>query len=440
MLDDFKKYLAASCGCPLNSRFLLTVSGGIDSVVMAALFQSAGLEFAFAHCNFNLRGAESDGDQHFVQQLAEKMQVICHLKSFDTQLYALQHRISIQMAARDLRYAWFDELARENNFDFVATGHNKNDVVETMLLNLARGAGLRGLMGIRPRVDRLIRPLLFATRQEIMQFAMDNDLQWREDSSNASDKYHRNNIRHNVIPALETINPAFTRNAINTMGLLEQTGKLLDYFISGIHGLCTEKSGQVLIDMELLKSLPAKEIVLFELLRNYGVNQPVIALILDSMNAIPGKQFHTHSHTITRDRQHLIVTARSAPDTAEITIDADTALLIHPVHLVFRTIDDLSDFVIPHENNIAAIDAGKLSYPLTLRRWKSGDRFYPLGLRGSKKVSDFLINIKMPLPDKQDLWIIESGGNIVWLVNQRIDDRFKVTAGTRSILLITCNS
>jgi tRNA(Ile)-lysidine synthase len=437
MLKDFEKYLIETCRCSAEKNYLLAVSGGIDSVVMAHLFHLSGMNFAIAHCNFHLRGKESDDDQHFVEELAAGFKQPCYVKSFDTLSYSESRGISIQMAARDLRYSWFEELSDNYGYDFIVAGHNQNDVVETVLLNFSRGCGIRGLTGISPRHGKIIRPLLFATRGAILQFAVDNHLHWREDSSNAETKYHRNKIRHTIIPAFETINPAFMQNALDTVQRLVQTERLLDHALEQVkQAICTVLPDRYLIDIEKLKEYPAIDLLLFELLRDFGVNQISMPALLKSFGSIPGKQFHTRTHCITRDRSHLIITSKVIPGETETFIEPEIALIDYPVHLSFSTFDMNDTFKIPAESQVAAVDADSIRFPLKLRAWKQGDRFQPLGLTGTQKISDFLINSKIPMPDKKQIWIIESGGRIVWVVNHRIDNRFKITASTRKIFLM----
>jgi tRNA(Ile)-lysidine synthase len=313
-------------------------------------------------------------------------------------------------------------------------------VVETMLLNLSRGTGLRGLMGIRPVLKKIVRPLLFASRPEIIQYAEAHSLKWREDSSNLETKYLRNKIRHTIIPAFESINPSFIENAAETINRIEQTGKLLNLILSQIkQELWTELPGRIMINISKLKEYPANDLLLFELLRDFGISQLSEQMIFNSLESATGKQFHTRTHTFTHDRGYLIVTPKSTPDPCETAIEADTILLNYPLRLFFTTIEKTAGFKIPRQKNKVALDAGKITYPLVLRVWKSGDRFYPLGLQGSKKISDFLIDLKVPLPDKRHIWILECQGKIAWVVNHRIDDRFKVTEETRKILIIDYN-
>ncbi len=436
MLEEFKKYLVEHCGCSLNNRFLLTVSGGIDSVVMTHLFHQAGIDFGIAHCNFGLREEESEADQFFVEDLARKTGKFFHLVRFNTLAYAGEHGLSVQMAARELRYSWFREIAEKHSFDFIAIAHNQNDVVETVLINFARGTGIRGLTGINPRVDNLIRPILFASRRDIEHYAEVEHLAWREDSSNAQTKYIRNRIRHEIIPEFVIINPSFLPNAIDTIDRLSQTEQLVDYLMDIIKKeVYSEIRGKVLINMEKLKQYPATETLLYELLRPFGCNQRNISSIADSFGAIPGKRIITRTHTITRDRSQLIITGNIIPDHTEILIESGTASINSPLQLIFSNLTN-QHFEIPVESVFAALDADKVEFPLTLRRWRPGDSFQPLGMKGTKKVSDYLINCKVPLPDKQHVWVLESQGRIIWLVNHRIDNRYRITSHTRNILLI----
>jgi len=437
LLQEFKKYLTSACGVDDTDSFLVTVSGGIDSIVMAHLFKTSGLRFAIAHCNFRLRGQESDDDQLFVSELAGKMEVPYYTKDFDTAGYAGEHGISIQMAARDLRYEWFHEVAESTGYNYIAAGHNQNDIVETMLLNLSRGTGIRGLMGIRARHNQIIRPLLFASRQRIVNYAEEHKLSWREDSSNQETKYSRNKIRHIILPAFESINPAFEQNALDTAKRIEHTGKLLDVLLEQIKKeVWTVMPDRIMINIEKLKEYPSNDILLFELLRDFGVSQLSGEMLMNTLDTATGKQFHTRSSTITRDRNYLIIMGNTRKDPCETLIGPDTVLLDYPVRMFFSKIANSGEFVIPDRKNSAALDADRISYPLVLRSWKKGDRFQPLGLKGSKKLSDYLINIKLPLPDKKHVWILESGGEIAWVVNHRIDDRFKVTDETTRILMI----
>ncbi len=285
-------------------------------------------------------------------------------------------------------------------------------------------------------MGKVIRPLLFTSRHEIQQFAELNNLSWREDSSNAQIKYIRNRIRHEIIPEFETLNPSFVQNAMDTIGRLEQVEQLLDFLLAEVRkSACTELPDRTLIHIDELQKFPAIESLLFELLRPFGCNQLNVKSLLESFGSISGKRFITRTHTITRDRSQLIITKNIKPDNSEIMIDSDITFISKPVHLTFNILFN-ADFLIPVEPRYAALDADKINYPLTLRRWKPGDSFHPLGLNGSKKISDYLINNKISLPDKQHIWILKTDEKIAWVVNHRIDDRFKITPKTCKILLI----
>jgi tRNA(Ile)-lysidine synthase len=437
LITEFKKYLAEACCVSESNTYLVAVSGGIDSIVMAHLFKSAGFSFGIIHCNFGLRGEESDGDQAFVSELARSMNVPFYTKEFHTRDYASEQGISIQMAARDLRYAWFIETADKHGYDLIATGHNKNDIVETMLLNFSRGTGFRGLMGIRARHNRIIRPLLFASRQNIEAFARACNLEWREDSSNQESKYSRNKIRHTIVPAFESINPAFVKNALETSSRIEHTGKLLDLLLEQVkRDVWIKLHDRIMINIGKLRNYPSVDILLFELLRDFGVSQLSGEMLINTLDATTGKQFHTRSHTITHDRDHLIITPNTSPDVGETLIREETVLIDYPLRLFFSIFENNHDFIIPSRKNTAAFDADRISWPMVLRSWKSGDRFHPFGMKGSKKLSDFFVDIKLPLPDKKHVWILETGDEIAWVVNYRIDERFRVTDATSRILYI----
>jgi tRNA(Ile)-lysidine synthase len=403
---------------------------------MTELFHLSGLNFGIAHCNFQLRDEESDGDQQFVEKLSIRTGHPFFVKRFDTLAFSEANGISIEMAAREIRYKWFGELAEEHGYDYIAVAHNQNDVIETVLLNFARGTGIRGLTGIKPQTGRIIRPLLFTSRHEIQLFAESHKLTWREDSSNAQIKYIRNRIRHEIVPEFVIINPSFVPNAIDTISRIEQIEKLLDHLMESVKKeVLTEFPERILIDIAKLQQYPAVESLLFELLRPYGCNQGNIMSLMNSFSSISGKYIITRTHTITRDRTQLIITHNGLPDHSELQINAETAIINNPVQLSFRKLEN-RDFVIPKEPCFAVLDADKISYPLILRKWKPGDSFQPLGLKGSKKISDYLINSKVPLPDKKNTWVIESGGTIIWLVNHRIDNRFKITPQSQHVLLI----
>lgn len=437
MIERFVSQINVLSKQPATKNYLLAVSGGIDSCVLMHLFYKSGFHFSVAHCNFQLRGEESETDQRFVEALANQYGAPFHTTRFNTTQYSKEKGISIQMAARDLRYAWFEEVLLQQGYDFIVTAHNANDDAETMLLNLSRGTGLRGLVGMRPIHNHILRPLLFASRKEITDYSRDHELNWREDSSNASIKYHRNKIRHTIIPAFESINPAFLQTTKETIRKLDQTGKILDFTLEIIKkDVWISLPDRILIDIQKLKSFPASDIVLFELLRDYGINHLDIHEVVQLLDSQPGKQLHTLTHIITQNRQHLLVTPLQKTRSCSIEITKDIQQISDPIQLSFHISEKTSETPIIKAREIAMLDVDTLKFPLILRKWNAGDRFRPIGLKGSKKVSDFLTDQKVSLPDKNCIWVIESNKEIAWIVNYRIDGRFCISDQTTKILTI----
>ncbi|MBN2482480.1 MAG: tRNA lysidine(34) synthetase TilS [Bacteroidales bacterium] len=436
MIKEFNEFLEKECHCSRDNSYLLAVSGGIDSVVMVWLFHRSGIPFSIAHCNFHLRGKESDEDEHFVHELANRLQVELHIKHFKTKEYSKSAGISIQMAARNLRYEWFEEFRKENNISYVAIGHNRDDIVETFLINLSRGTGIKGLTGIKPRQGSVVRPLLFASRKDIEAYAEDQAIHWRDDSSNADTRYYRNKIRHILIPEFEKAFPAFRQNIMTTISHLREIEQLFNLTMQDIRQkVYISLPDKQLIDIEKLLKYPASETILFELLREYGVNQSMTQTLVNSLEGEPGRKIITGTHSVTRDRNFLIVTRNVPSVDREIIVDQDTTAINLPIRMKFSKLTG-RNFVIPVDKNIAALDLDLITFPLTVRHWRPGDAFKPLGMRGSKKISDYLIDQKIPLPDKQHIHVIESDGNIIWLISHRIDDRYKITVATKNILLI----
>ncbi|MBN1158645.1 MAG: tRNA lysidine(34) synthetase TilS [Bacteroidales bacterium] len=436
MIKEFNAFLERECHCSGEHRFLLAISGGIDSVVMAWLFHRSGIPFSVAHCNFHLRGKESDGDELFVRELAGRFQAEFHVKHFRTKEYSGSQGLSVQMAARNLRYEWFEEFRKKNRFNFVAIGHNRDDIVETFLINLSRGTGIRGLTGIKPRQEAVIRPLLFASRKDIESWAGEHGIRWRDDSSNADTFYHRNKIRHDLIPQFEKACPAFRQNIITTVSHLSEIEQLFNLTIQDIREkICIVLPDKQLIDIDKLREYPATKTILFELLREYGCNQSMIQSLVNSLDGESGRRMITATHTVTRDREFLIVTRNIPFRDQKVFVDRDTTAINHPLRMKFSRMT-CESFTIPSSRNTAALDLDLIAFPLTVRRWRPGDVFKPLGMKGSKKISDYLIDQKVPLPDKQHIHVLESGGTIVWLIGYRIDDRYRITGTTRNILLI----
>jgi len=420
-----------------DSKVLLAVSGGIDSVVMLDLFRRSGFQIGIAHCNFHLRGSESDDDEQFVQQLSRQFDINYHVAHFNTEEYARENKLSIQMAARELRYNWFEVICDQNDYTHIATAHNQDDVIETFMINLGRGTGIRGLTGIKAKTGRIIRPLLFASRPEIENYSNDCSIEYREDSSNVSVHYTRNKIRHEIIPQFEEINPSFRSSLIETIRKLNDTEDIYLDTIENIKNELVELKGEnAIIYLEKLESQPNKLTVLFEILSGYQFLSTQIASIIGSSKAHSGKQFYSNTHRLIKDRNTFIITPLQESESKRFYIDEGREQVKEPISMDLLIVDFNDSFTIPREKNIACLDHEKLTFPLMLRKWHDGDYFQPLGMVHNKKLSDFLIDEKLSLADKEDQWLMISGDDIIWVVNQRIDERYKVTDKTSQILMV----
>jgi len=421
-----------------NEIVLLAVSGGVDSVVMSYLFHQLQLNFAIAHCNFSLRGADSDADQAFVQRLAQDYRVNFYTKRFDTQAYAQEHQLSIQMAARALRYQWFKELCQTHHLDKLATAHHANDSIETLFFNLIKGTGIAGLHGILPKQESLIRPLLFANKEDIIQYAQAYQLKWREDLSNMKDDYARNLIRNRVIPPLKRINPNLETTITTT---IERTTQIESFFNEQLAQLKQEifhQEGTVYyLAIEKIKDKPWAPVVVWEWLKSFGFNFSQIKNLLQA-SIQSGKIISSNTHQIYVDRARWILTDHKQAVTSNISmITRDTTNIILPAHQMQIKIMTKNKYQIIHDKQIAAIDLDKLKFPLLIRPWQAGDFFYPLGMQKKKKLSDFLIDLKVPVLLKQGIYVLVSGGNIVWVIGYRLDDRFKISECTEQVYEIT---
>jgi tRNA(Ile)-lysidine synthase len=437
MVDKFIDYIDSEQIFSEKDNFLLGISGGLDSMVMLDLFSATSFRIAVAHCNFGLRDKESDADQSFVEDVCNKKNIKFYTKRFDTKDYALERGISIQMAARELRYIWFDRLSADLDYSCIAIAHNKNDLVETFLLNLSRGTGIKGLTGIKSRNGKIVRPLLFAGRQEITAFADKNKIQFREDSSNRETRYKRNHIRHKIIPEFENVNPAFTGSVAETARRLRETEIIYSQAIEHHFKRICQKTGQVYyLDIGELKKLSPLNTYLFEFLRKWQFPGELIPDIISSLSASSGKQFYSPTHRIVKDREKLIITPVQETGITRYYIEESTTELYIPVNLKLTRIKNVSGFRMPVSPSIACIDLHLLLFPLILRKWEKGDYFQPLGMSGLKKVSDFFIDNKFSLIDKENTWIIASGNKVVWIAGHRLDDRFKISERTKEILMI----
>ena len=439
MLKRFLHFISSHKLIDSGDRLLLAVSAGIDSVVMCELFNQSGIRFDIAHCNFSLRGEESDGDELFVRNLADRLKVNVHVKKFETQEYADKEGISIQMAARDLRYLWFKQLATDHGYDKIAVAHNLNDQAETFFINLLRGTGIAGLRAMKPFHDGIIRPLLIFPRDEIINFANENECSYREDSSNASDKYLRNRIRHHLLPLLKELQPELYPVFSENLERIADTEKVYLNEIERQRQQHVVESGKrYLINIERLLLLNPLQTYLYEFLKSFGFNETAVSQLISILNDIPGKVFLSATHRLVKDRDDLIIEplAESNNENEKVVIQENTQNIDAPFKIEFTTLDRQQLTKFDPSSSIAWIDKSKISFPLSLRRMKTGDRFRPLGMKGFRKLSDFLTDLKIPLPDKQNTWVITTGVDIVWVVGYRVDDRYKVTSSTKEIFKI----
>lgn len=441
LLESFQRYIAENDLATHDDRILLTVSGGVDSMVMLSLFTRSGYRVGVAHCNFQLRGAESDEDEVTVAREAARYGVPCYNRRFDTAAEMERTGESMEMTARRLRYAWFEELRREHGYAAIAVAHHADDSIETFFINLLRGTGLRGLTGISTRMGRVVRPLMFASRREILEYAVAQKIPFREDSSNRSTKYLRNKIRLGLIPRIREINPKFTELMRKNIGRLTDAQLFIDHGIERIRREAVTSQGDTdTIRVDRIDPAFPREFVIYELLNSaYGFKGDVIDALCHALNHdATGRRFYARDRMATIDRGAIIVTPIAPDDECRTTVErgavrsyCGNAVLYYE----YCDIDDVQTFGTPEQ--VAQIDADKLRFPLTLRRWREGDWFIPFGMTGRKKVSDFLIDAKVPLPEKQRQFVLLSGDDIVWLVGRRIDDRFRLTAETENVLRIT---
>ncbi|MCX2837737.1 tRNA lysidine(34) synthetase TilS [Salinimicrobium sp. MT39] len=433
MLSKFKKHLEEQFSKTLTRKILLAVSGGVDSVVLAHLCRQAGLDIALAHCNFNLRGEESEGDESFVLELADALETEIFIEGFETEAYAAGKKISIQMAARELRYNWFRELRETLQFDYIFTAHHANDNLETVLINLIRGTGLEGLTGIPDVNDCVIRPLLPFSREEIEKYARGQELQWREDSSNASTKYFRNKVRLEVIPTLLEMNPQLLESFAKTRSHLQQSSQLIEDYVSVIFPkVAKQEEYGYSFKVKLLQALPSTKAVMYELFKSFGFTEwEDVHGLLESQ---PGKIVYSKTHRLIRGREDLLLTVVSPLEDKIYTIKEDEEVVMLPMGTFqFEPAEELEK----SDASVIFLDRDKLQFPLTVRKWQQGDYFYPFGMKGKKKISKFFKDEKLSLPQKENCWLLCSGQEIVWVINYRADARFAVEDSTQEILRLS---
>ncbi len=438
VLNRFHSFIKQHSLFKSEDRILLALSGGRDSVLMAHLFKQSGFNFGIAHCHFNLRKHEADADEQFTSNLASELEAPFFSTRFNTESYAKKHRISVQMAARDLRYSWLEEIRNDFGYQYIALAHHQNDTVETMLLNLTRGTGIAGLHGILPKRDRLIRPLLFLNRDEITEIIRLENISFRDDSSNNSSKYARNKIRLEVIPKLKELNPKLEETFEANRGRFAELEILLNERLAELKQSLFKEITKERFQIELasLKKLHPLKTLLFGLFHPYGFTEPVLHDLIKSWNGQPGKIFESHSYQLLLDRRHLILSKKSSVEKPEIQINASTNHIEWNKQHFKIHITSIENFTLQKTPNLAQVDFDLLKFPLKLRSWKSADVFHPLGMKGKKKLSDFFTGQKIPLNLKNDIGILEDGtGEIIWIAGFRLDDRFKTSLNTKKVFI-----
>jgi tRNA(Ile)-lysidine synthase len=411
MIDHFKKHIDKEFPFLKNSKLLVCVSGGVDSMVLSNILLQLNYKIGIAHCNFNLRGNESDLDEKFVREYSKKNSTVFHFKSFTTKL----PKHSTQMAARTLRYEWFNELLNSEKYDFILTAHHLDDSLETFILNLSRASGIEGLLGIKANDKNLIRPLLIFSKEQLLSFALKNDLKWREDSSNVKDDYLRNKIRNNIIPQLKELHPSFLFQSKKSMDFLRGSNQILKKYTKEF-----KKKYFLNINNELLISKAslvktASDNLIFELFKDYGFKTP--KEILSLCNSISGKMINSNSHTLLSNRNMLILKPNSPVDNDIYNIGLDG--LKNPIELTISK----GVFNEDYNSKKLLMDIDEIELPLTLRKWKKGDFFYPYGMNGKKMISKYFKDQKMSYFEKQNQWLLCSGSDILWIIGMRFDKR-----------------
>ncbi len=421
----------------LSDRILLTVSGGVDSIVMAEVMKNLGFETGIAHCNFKLRGEASDADEKMVAAWASYHKIPFNRKVFNPKAYASEHEISLQMAARELRYQWFEELCRQYGYQWIATAHNRDDVVETVLMNLTKGTGIKGLQGILPQKGVAIRPLLFANKAEITHYAETHHIKWREDTSNQSNEYQRNYLRHTVIPALRELNPSIEATLFENVQHFRDVNKVWeDSYNSAWENSTVQKGLLRYIAIPKLETLSPLRLYLHAFLHPYGFNASQIKQIHDSIQHQSGKMFYSSEYQLEISRQFLILAPKYIPQEA---YDINHVSGRHSVagYDFEMAIKEKPEQITFNQTGMVCLDWEKLTWPLQFRYWQDGDYFYPLGMQQPKKLSDFFVDEQLARLEKKQVPLLVNGnGEISWVVNYQIDERFKVTDDTRQIVTI----
>jgi len=437
MLKEFVDFVKNEKLFLKKENILLAVSGGADSVVMCHLFKVAGFRFAIAHCNFKLRGEESNNDEEFVKELAKKLNVTLYTTTFDTQIYAQKEGISIQMAARNLRYQWFEEIRNKYNYSYIALAQHKDDVIETLFINLLRGTGISGLHGILFKNNLLIRPLLFTFKEQILNYCTENRIKFRDDSSNASIKYIRNKIRHQIMPVLKEINPSYKDTIIKDIEHFKFVEKVYNDHLKDVGNMVFKKNnGKILLSINEIEKLNDKTNYVYEFLKPFNFGYSTVEDILNSLNKSSGIVFYSSTHRLLKDRKYLVVEATTPVDNIHLLISENAKKIETSKCSIKFKVSKFKEITAELKNHSTAIlDLDKLKFPLLLRKWEKGDWFVPFGMNNKKKLSDFFIDQKITLFEKENILVLCSGNDIVWIVGHRINNFYKIVPETKKMYI-----
>ena len=431
MLQKFENHINTNLPFLKEKKLLLATSGGIDSMVLLHLCHQLQLDVRVAHCNFQLRGHESDEDEAFVKSQCENLDILVFVNHFDTKAYAEQQKLSIQIVARNLRYEWFNTLLINNDYDYILTAHHLDDSLETFLINFIRGSGLDGFTGIPQQNGHIIRPLLAFSRNEIETFAKENNIEWREDSSNASDKYLRNKLRHDVVPVLKELNPSLLDSFQNTISSLQQSQSLVNDASQMVYKQVVSEEDTIEIDISKLVTYQNHKAYLYQWLQPFGFT--AWNDIYNLLKAQSGKQVFSKTHILLKNRNHLILFPKqNESEPIHFWVSKDQKEVKFPLKISFCNVADIS----VEPTNTIFVDEKKLAFPLEIRKWQEGDYFYPFGMEGKKKMSKYFKDEKFSLLDKSNTWLLCSENQIVWIIGKRQDDRFKTDENTTKIIKI----
>ncbi|MCF6365341.1 MAG: tRNA lysidine(34) synthetase TilS [Bacteroidales bacterium] len=438
MEKQVAKYINSQNLFSRKDKILIALSGGCDSVALTHLLEKLNYKITLAHCNFNLRAHESDTDELFVKKLAEKLKIQLFTKSFETKEFADSNNFSIEEAARILRYNWFEEIRLKESLDYIATAHHLDDKIETFFINLIAGTGIKGIRSIKEKNNKIVRPLLFAKKNEIELWCKKNSIEYRTDKSNYDTKFIRNKLRHKVIPIIKEINPSFSDTMLKNFDIFSEFEKIYNNYVhNAANKIISYRNNLIFLNIEQLKREDAPISSLFEILTAYGFNSAQTINIfkhIDTMQS--GKIFISESYRLIKDRAHLIIKKNTKNNNTEYQINSVKKHISSPLPLKIDIQPNTPQFNILKEKNIAYFDADKVKFPLILRNKKKGDYFYPFGMKGKKPLSDYFTDIKLNIFEKEECYLLVSGKDILWIIGYRTDDRYKITEKTKRVLII----